>query len=387
MPATSQCFSHIAPYLFAQIDRKKAALIARGITPISLGIGDPDRPTPPHIVEAMAEAIRKPANHQYPAYEGSQSFRAATATYMSRRFGVEIDPVAESIALIGSKEGLANLHVAYVDPGDVVLAPAIGYPVYTTGAILRGGTPVLMPMNADNHWLADFTAIDPDVADRAKIMFLGYPNNPTGAVAPLEYFERALQFCRDHDILLAHDNAYSDLSYDGYVAPSVLQISGAKDQAIEFFSLSKPYNMTGWRIAFAVGAPWAIEALGTVKNNVDSGQFTATQEAAIAALTGPQDCVADMCALYQRRRDLIVSALHDIGLECAAPAATIYIWAKVPHGYTSASFAETLLERAHVIVTPGSGYGESGEGYIRISLTTPDEDIAEAVERMRQAMA
>lgn len=386
LPQPSKNFEHLAPYLFAQIDRKRDALKARGIDVISLGIGDPDQPTPAHIVEAMERAIRKPENHRYPAYEGSLAYRQATATYMQRRFGVEIDPATESLALIGSKEGIANLHVAYVDAGDVVLAPEIGYPVYSIGATLRGAETYFMPMNAENNWLADFDSVPDEVADRAKIMFLGYPNNPTGAIAPIEYLERALEFCKKHNILLAHDNAYSDLSYDGYVAPSILQIPGAKEQAIEFFSLSKPYNMTGWRIAFVVGNAEAIEALGTVKNNVDSGQFTATQEAAIAALTGSQDCVADMCALYQRRRDLIVDALHAIGVECEAPKATIYVWAKVPEGHMSASFTELMLEKAHVVVTPGSGYGTGGEGYIRISLTTPDEDILAAVERMREAM-
>lgn len=386
MPAPSRNFANLKPYLFAQIDRDRAALTARGIDVISLGIGDPDQPTPPHIVDAMAEAIRDPACHQYPAYEGSYEFRKACADYMATRFGVEVDPETEVLALIGSKEGIANLHVAYVDPSDVVLAPAIGYPVYTIGATLRGAEAALMPMRAEDGWLADFDAISPEVARRAKLLFLGYPNNPTGAIAPLDYFERALAYARDNDILLAHDNAYADLSFDGYVAPSILQIPGAKDHAIEFFSLSKPYNMTGWRCGFAVGNAEAIAALGTVKNNVDSGQFTAIQRAGIAALTSSQDCVADMCALYQRRRDLIVDALKAIGVECAPPKATIYVWAKVPEGHTSASFAQLLLNRAHVVVTPGSGYGAAGEGYIRISLTTPDADILAAVERIRAAM-
>lgn len=383
---TSTNLSRLSPYLFADIDKKRAALEARGVDVISLGIGDPDRPTPAHIVDAMAEAIRNPVNHQYPAYEGSRRYREAVATYMSRRFDVDLDPDTQALALIGSKEGIANLHVALVDPGDVVLVPAIGYPVYATGALLRGATTHEMAMNAENGWLADFESVPDDVAARAKIMFLGYPNNPTGAVATDEYFRRAIDFCRTHDIVLAHDNAYCDLTYDGYVAPSILSYPGAEEVAIEFFSLSKPYNMTGWRIGFAVGNPDIVAALGTVKNNIDSGQFTAVQDAAAVALTGPQTCVADQCAIYARRRDLVVDALRAIGLDAQAPQATIYVWTKVPEEMTSAQFAEHVLERAHVIVTPGSGYGASGEGYIRISLTTPDERLLEAVERIRTTL-
>lgn len=304
---------------------------------------------------------------------------------MQRRFDVAVDP-ADVLALIGSKEGIAHLHTAFLDPGDLVLAPSIGYPVYSIGATLQSAETRFMPMTEENGFLADFDSLPEDVARRAKIMFLGYPNNPTGAIATEEYFDRAIAFCRRHDILLAHDNAYSDLSYDDYVAPSILQRPGAREVAIEFFSLSKPYNMTGWRIGFAVGNPEAVRALGTVKNNLDSGQFSAVQEAAIVALDECEDDVAEMCRLYQRRRDLVVDALHAIGVECTPPKATIYVWAKVPAGETSESFAAKLLEQAHVIVTPGSGYGPDGEGYIRISLTTPDDRLLEAVERMRVAM-
>ncbi len=430
---TAACLDEMAPYLFAQIDAKRDALRAQGIDVISLGIGDPDLPTPPHIVDAMAEAIRKPANHQYPDYAGSPVFRRACAAYMADRFGVELDPDAEVLALIGSKEGIAHLHTAFVDPGDYVLAPSIGYPVYSGGATLQSartwfmpmraedgfladlhtafvdpgdyvlapsiGYPVysggatlqsartwFMPMRAEDGFLADFEATPPEVLERAKILFLGYPNNPTGACAPVEYLDRAIAFCLEHDLLLAYDNAYVDICFDGYRAPSILERPRARECCIEFFSLSKSYNMTGWRIAFACGNAQAVAALGTVKNNLDSGQFTAIQEAAAVALTGPQDCVDEMCALYQRRRDLVVDALRAIGLECEAPRATIYVWARVPDGDTSASFAERLLERAHVIVTPGSGYGPDGEGYVRISLTTPDERLVEAVRRIKEAM-
>jgi LL-diaminopimelate aminotransferase len=378
----------LPPYLFAQIDAKRDALRAQGIEVISLGIGDPDLPTPTHIVDAMAEAIRDPKNHQYPDYAGSLAYRSACAEWMKRRFGVELDPANEVLALIGSKEGIAHIHTAFVNPGDFVLAPSIGYPVYSGGATLMHANTHFLPMRAESGWLAELDANDipAEVLSRARILFLGYPNNPTGATATPEYFDEAIAFCREHDLLLVHDNAYSEISFDGYIAPSILERPGAKDVCIEMFSLSKTYNMTGWRIGFACGNPEAIRALGTVKNNLDSGQFTAIQDAAIAALAGPQDCVVEMCALYQRRRDLILDALWAIGVECEAPRATIYVWAKVPQGLTSADFAEKVLTEAHVIVTPGSGYGPDGEGYIRISLTTPDDQLLEAVRRIKETL-
>lgn len=383
---TAECLNNIAPYLFAQIDAKKKMLTDQGIDVISIAIGDPDTPTPEHIVDAMAEAIRKPANHQYPDYAGSLEYRTACAEYMQRSFGVELDPETEMLALIGSKEGIGHLHTAFVDPGDYVLAPSIGYPVYSGGATLMSANTYFMPMNEENGFLADWTQVPEDVLAKAKIMFLGYPNNPTGACATEEYFDAAIDFCIEHDLLLAHDNAYCDIVYDGYKAPSILQRPRAMECCIEFFSLSKSYNMTGWRIAFACGNAQAVKALGTIKNNLDSGQFTAIQEAAIAALRGPQDCLKEMCDLYQHRRDIVVDALCSIGLECKPPKATIYIWAKVPEGETSASFATKMLEQAHVVVTPGSGYGPDGEGYIRISLTTPDDRMAEAVRRIKENM-
>lgn len=381
---TATRLDHMAPYLFAQIDAKRDALRARGVDVISLGIGDPDLPTPAHIVDAMAAAVRDPQNHRYPDYAGSDAYRAACASWMERRFGVEVDPQREVLALIGSKEGIAHLCTAFLDPGDYVLAPSIGYPVYAGGATLASANAHFVPMREEDGFLADFSQVPDEVLARARIMFLGYPNNPTGACATEEYFDRAIAFCLEHDLLLAHDNAYCDICYDGYEAPSILQRPHAMDCCIEFFSLSKSYNMTGWRIGFACGNPEAIEALGTVKNNLDSGQFTAIQDAAIVALTGPQTCVEEMCALYQKRRDLVVDALHAIGVECEAPKATIYVWAKVPEGETSESFATKLLEEAHVVVTPGNGYGPEGEGYIRISLTTPDDRLLEAVDRIKQ---
>jgi LL-diaminopimelate aminotransferase len=343
-------------------------------------------PTPQRIVHAMAEAIRDPKNHQYPAYAGSKPYRAACAEWMDRRFGVSLDPDAEVLALIGSKEGIAHLFPAFIDPGDYTLVPGVGYPVYHTGGILIGGKTHWMPMNDANDWLADFEPTPADVLERARMMFLSYPNNPTSAIAPVEYFDRAIAFAREHDILLVHDNAYSEIGFDGYRPPSILERPGARDVAIELFSCSKAYNMTGWRVAFAAGNAEAIRALGTVKSNVDSGIFTAVQDAAIEALLGPQDSIAELNALYQLRRDLVMAALGSLGLSAQTPKATIYVWAKVPEGSTSAAFAAKVLDEANVIVAAGSAYGPSGEGYIRISLTTPDDRLEEAIERIKNTL-
>ncbi len=377
---------NLPPYLFAEIDRKKALKVAQGIDVISLGIGDPDTPTPERIVNAMAEAIRKPSNHQYPNYFGSPAYRGACAEWMKRRFDVEMDPASEVLALIGSKEGIAHVFNAFVDPGDYTLVPGIGYPVYHAGGVLVGGHTHWMPMTEENGFLADFESTPPEVLAKAKMMFISYPNNPTSAVATPEYFDKAIAFCKEHDLLLIHDNAYSEIGYEGYVAPSIMQRPGAKDVAIELFSTSKAYNMTGWRIAFACGNPTAIKALGTVKSNIDSGQFTAVQDAAIEAFLGDQSGIADLNALYTRRRDLVIDALSKIGIEAATPKATIYVWAKVPAGYTSAEFAAKLLDEANVIVAAGTAYGPYGEGFIRISLTTPDDRLEEAIERIKNAL-
>lgn len=384
---TAECLNHMAPYLFAQIDKKRDALKEQGIDVISLGIGDPDMPTPQHIIDAATEALKNPVNYQYPDYAGSLEYRTACASWMKDRFGVELNPKTEVLGLIGSKEGIAHLHTAFVNPGDYVLAPSIGYPVYAGGATLQSANTYYMPMKEENGFLAEFDNIPSDVLEKTKIMFIGYPNNPTGAIATTEYFDNAIDFCIEHDILLAHDNAYSEICFDGYLAPSILERPRAKQCCIEFFSLSKAYNMTGWRIAFACGNEQAVAALGTVKNNLDSGQFGAIQDAAIVALTQSQQCIKDMCDIYKRRRDLIVDAFKAIGVSCNAPKATIYVWAKVPEGFTSEEFATKILEQAHVIVTPGSGYGPDGEGFIRISLTTPDERLLEAVKRIKESMA
>ncbi|GAV31334.1 LL-diaminopimelate aminotransferase [Coriobacteriaceae bacterium EMTCatB1] len=383
---TASRIANLPPYLFAEIDRKKEAKQAQGIDVISLGIGDPDTPTPEHIVDAMARAIRDPKNHQYPSYSGAKRYREAAAEWMRRRFGVEVDPATEVLALIGSKEGIAHLFLAFVDPGDYTLVPGAGYPVYHTGGILAGGQSWFMPMTEENGFLADFESTPPEVLAKAKMMFISYPNNPTSAIANEEYFDRAIAFAREHDLLLVHDNAYSEIGFDGYRPPSILERPGAKDVAIELFSLSKAYNMTGWRVAFAVGNASAIKALGTVKSNIDSGVFTAIQDAAIEALLGPQDSISELCALYQRRRDLVIDTLSRIGLKAQTPKATIYVWARVPEGYTSAAFAEKVLEEANVIVAAGTAYGPSGEGYIRISLTTPDDRLEEALERIKNTL-
>jgi LL-diaminopimelate aminotransferase len=383
---TAARIANLPPYLFAEIDKKVAAKRAEGIDVISLGIGDPDTPTPPRIVDRMSETIRDPKNHRYPSYVGAPQYRAACSEWMSRRFGVEVDADDEVVALIGSKEGIAHVFLAFVDPGDYTLVPGAGYPVYTTGGILAGGEYHFMPMTEENGFLADFDSVPADIAGRAKMMFLSYPNNPTSAVATEEYFDRAIAFASEHDILIVHDNAYSEIGYDGYVAPSFLERPGAKDVAIELFSMSKAYNMTGWRVAFAAGNSTAIEALGRVKTNIDSGVFTAIQEAAIEAMLGPQDSIAELVRLYAHRRDTVIGTLADIGIRARTPKATIYVWVNVPDGYTSASFATHVLEQANVIVSPGNAYGPSGEGYVRITLTTPDDRLEEALERIRQSL-
>ncbi len=382
---TAQRIAELPPYLFAEIDRKREAKQAQGIDVISLGIGDPDTPTPDRIVDAMAEAIRNPSNHQYPSYYGAKRYRDACSEWMDRRFGVKVDPDDETLALIGSKEGIAHIFLAFVDPGDYTLVPGCGYPVYHTGGILSGGLTHWMPMTEENGFLADFESTPVDVLSKAKMMFLSYPNNPTSAVATPEYFDRAIEFAREHDLLIVHDNAYSEIGFDGYKPPSFLERPGAKDVAIELFSCSKAYNMTGWRVAFAAGNSTAIKALGTVKSNIDSGVFTAVQDAAIEAMLGTQE-VDELSGLYQRRRDLVIEALDKIGVRALVPKGTIYVWARVPDGFSSAGFAEKVLEEANVIVAPGNAYGPSGEGYIRISLATPDDRLEEAIARIEATL-
>jgi LL-diaminopimelate aminotransferase len=377
----------IPPYKFQELEQQIADKRAAGIDVISLGIGDPDQPTYPHVVEAMQEAVANADYHRYPSNRGRDEFRQAFAEFYGRRFGVEIDPNGEVIPAIGAKECIYNLCFAFLDPGDVALASDPGYPVYTGGPILAGAKAELLPLVPELGFAPDLSAVPADVAARARLMFINYPNNPTGAVVPEGFFETVVSFAKEHEILVVHDNAYSETTYDGYVAPSFLATPGAKEIGVEVFSLSKGYNMTGWRCAAILGNAEAIQTYWRLKTNVDSGLFEAIQMAGVAALEGPSGPLEQMNETYARRRDLVVSALGEIGVDVASPKGTIYVWAPVPEGHTSTSFCELVLEEAAVVISPGSMYGPSGEGFFRIALTAPDERIEEAVERMREHLS
>jgi LL-diaminopimelate aminotransferase len=373
----------LPPYLFAEIDRKVGEAKARGADIISFGVGDPDLPTPPHIVDALVEAVRDPATHRYPAYTGIPAFRESIAAWYQRRFGVGLDPHEEVQPLVGSKEGIFHLPVAFVDPGDVALVPDPGYPVYETGTILTHGEPVLLPLSEENDFKPDFAAIPSRVLDRARVLWLNYPSNPTAACVDLDFFAEAVEFCRANELLLAHDAAYTEITFDGYVAPSVLQVPGAMECAVEFHSLSKTYNMTGWRIGWVAGAPQAIEAVKRLKTNIDSGIFDAVQRAGIAALEGPVDFLERTVVTYRRRRDLLCDGLKSMGVVVEPPRGSIYVWVPVPEGHTSESFTTFLLDEADLVVAPGIGYGPTGEGFVRFSLTLADDRLEEGVERLR----
>lgn len=377
----------IPPYMFAELERKVADKRAAGIDVISLGIGDPDMPTYPHVVAAMQGAVADPGNQKYPSNRGRGEFREAFAGFYGERFGVAIDPETEVIPAIGAKECIYNLCFAFLDPGDVALASDPGYPVYTGGPVLAGADVEVLPLLPGLGFAPDLDAIDPAALERARLLFLNYPNNPTGAVVPEGLFERVVALAREHEILVVHDNAYSETTYDGYVAPSFLRTPGAREVGVEVFSLSKGYNMTGWRCAAILGNADAISTYWRLKTNVDSGLFEAVQLAGAAALEGPTEPLAEMNAIYARRRDLVVAALREIGVAVEPPKGTIYVWAPVPDGYTSTSFCEHVLEQAAVVISPGSMYGPSGEGFFRISLTTPDKQLAEAVERLREHLS
>jgi LL-diaminopimelate aminotransferase len=381
----SSRLERIPPYLFAELERKIAAKRAAGIDVISLGIGDPDTPTYPPIVEAAQRAVADPSTHTYPSNRGRPEFREAVAAFYARRFGVALDPGTEVMAAIGAKECIFNLNLAFLDPGDVALASDPGYPVYTGGPLLVGGEPVLMPLVPDRGFAPDLDAIPREALSRARLMFLNYPNNPTGAIVPDGLFEEVVEFARAHEVLVVHDNAYSETTYDGYVAPSFLQTPGAKEIGVEVFSLSKGYNMTGWRCAAIVGNADAIELYWRLKSNVDSGNFDAVQLAGAAALAPEVDpYVREMNEVYRRRRDLVCDALAQAGVDVTPPKGTIYIWAPIPPGFESAAaYCEHVLEHAAVVISPGGAYGASGEGFFRISLTTPDDRLVEAVERIR----
>jgi LL-diaminopimelate aminotransferase len=382
---SSSRLERIPPYLFAELERKISAKRAEGVDVISLGIGDPDMPTYEPIVAAAQRAVADLSTHQYPTNRGRPEFREAVAAFYGRRFGVELDPETEVMPAIGAKECIFNLNLAFLDPGDYALAADPGYPVYTGGPLLAGAEPALMPLIPALGFAPDLDAIGHETLDRARLMFLNYPNNPTGAVVPEGLFERAVELARANDVLIVHDNAYSETTYDGYVAPSFLQTPGSKEVGVEVFSLSKGYNMTGWRCAAIVGNPEVIAHYWRLKSNIDSGLFEAVQLAGAAALGPDLDVfVRGMNAVYQRRRDLVCDALGDAGVNVTRPQGTIYVWAPVPPGFDSTvAYCEYVLERAAVVVSPGSAYGPSGEGFFRISLTTPDDRLLEAVQRLR----
>jgi LL-diaminopimelate aminotransferase len=372
----------LPPYLFTAISRKIAEKRAAGVDVVTFAIGDPDIPTPRHVLDSLHAAAEDPANHRYPESDGLPELRRAIAGWYERRFGLAFDPDKEVQPLLGSKEGINNIALCLVDPGDVVLIPDPGYPPYTSGTVFAGGEPYYMPLREENDFLPDLSSIPEEVMRRAKVMWLNYPNNPTGAVADLSFFEEVVRFAKRWDIVVCHDAPYTEVAYDGYKPVSFLEAEGARDVGIEFHSLSKSYNMTGWRIGWALGNPTLVEALFRVKDNLDSGISQAIQKMAITALEGPQDCIEEHNATYQRRRDRLVEALKACGLRVQPPKASLYVWARVPEGFTSAEFATRLIEDIGVVVTPGSGYGQYGEGFVRLSITTPDERVEEGARRL-----
>jgi len=376
--------SQLPPYLFAELERKIAEKREAGVDVISLGIGDPDLPTFPAVVEEAQRQVALPDTHRYPSNRGRRAFREAVAAFYDRRFGVALDPETEVLPLLGGKEGVAHVCWSMLDPGDVCLAADPGYPVYTSGPLLAGAEPVLMPLTAEHAFQPDLDGIADGVRSRANLLFCNYPNNPTGAVIEDDFFERLARFGLDNDIPIVHDNAYSEITFDGYEAGSFLEAPGAKEAGIEMFSLSKSWNMTGWRVGAAVGNAGMIEQLWKLKTNIDSGLFDAVQMASIRALADGRGFVAEMCDTYRRRRDLLVEALAAVGIDVPPPRGTIYIWVPVPAGHTSVSFTELVLEQAGVVVSPGSSYGPNGEGYVRMSLTLPDDRLREAVARIEQ---
>jgi LL-diaminopimelate aminotransferase len=376
----------VPPYLFAELERKIAEKRAAGVDVISLGIGDPDLPTPEPVVEALASGARDPATHQYPTNHGSDEFRQAAADFYQARFGVELDPGSEVVPALGGKEAVGHMALALLDPGDVCLSPDPGYPPYTSGPVFAGADVHYLPLRPEHGFLPDLDTIPADVLRRANLLFLDYPNNPTGAVVRDGYFERAVELARANDLVVVHDNAYSELCYDGYLAPSFLETPGAKDVGVEIFSLSKGWNMTGWRAGLVSGNPEVVDRYRHLKTNLDSGMFEAVQRATVAALTEARDFPREMSGVYQRRRDLLAEALTAIGLDVQPPKATPYFWVPVPDGHTSASFTELVLEEAAVVVSPGPSFGPSGEGFVRLSMTVPDERLEEAARRIETSL-
>ena len=385
--STSKRLELIPPYLFARLDEMKAAAIAKGVDIINMGIGDPDMATFTPIVDAMHDAINDPKTHDYPPYTGTLEYRKAVCEWTAKKFGIqEFDPVTECISTIGSKEAIHNIFLAYIDQGDYTLVPDPGYPVYNTGTIFAGGTPFKMPLKAENNFLPDLKAIPEDVAAKAKIMFLNYPNNPTSAIAPVEFFQEAVDYCKANNIILCHDMAYSEITFDGYQAPSVFNAQGAEDIAVEFHSFSKSYNMTGWRAGWVLGNATIIQALSQVKTNVDSGIFKAIQKACLVALDIDQKVLDERNEVYCARRDAIIKGLREMGAEVEAPKSSMFVWAPIPKSYDSASvFCEKLLNECGIVVSPGNAFGDSGEGYFRMALTTDVDRIELAFTRLKEA--
>jgi LL-diaminopimelate aminotransferase len=382
--AGAQRLNLIPPYLFAEIDRKVQEKRRSGVDVISLGIGDPDLPTPKRIVSVLQEAAADPANHRYPSYFGLGELREAIANWYRERFNVALDSGSEILPTLGSKDGISHVPLALVDPGDIVVAPDPGYTVYVTGAVMAGAQPYIMPLKSENHWLPDLDAIPSSVAERARLMWLNYPNNPTAAVAEREFLEHAVEFCRRHGIVLCHDAPYSEIAFDGYRPLSLFEIEGAKDVGLEFHSLSKTYNMTGWRIGWVCGRADLVGLIGQLKTNIDSGIFQAVQWAAIEALNGGEAETFAACEVYARRHRLVAETLNSLGWSIKPPRATFYVWAPVPPGYDSIGFAGHVLDQVGVNITPGVGFGAHGEGYFRLSVTAPDARLAEAMDRLRQ---
>jgi len=376
--------SQLPPYLFKEIDENKKRIMEKGVDVIDLGIGDPDLPTPPHIIDAMTGAVKDPANHRYPSYAGMEEFRRAIAAWYQRRFSVKLDPHGEVIVLIGAKEGIAHISLAFLDHGDLALVPTPAYPVYNSGTLFAGGKSYFLPLLEEHGFKPDLAAIPPEVTARAKMLWINYPNNPTAAVAERDFFEEVVAFGHRHGIMICHDLTYSEIAFEGYKPMSLLEVDGAREIGIEFHSLSKTFNMTGWRIAFAVGNREAIQGLGAIKSNLDSGAFQAIQIAGIAALKSRRESISEMVTVYKRRRDIMVRGLHGAGFKVNPSKATFYLWVTVPEPYTSMDFTSKLLIDAGVVVTPGNGFGSAGDGYIRIALTQDEKRLVEAAERIQR---
>lgn len=380
----SERLKQLPPYLFKELDQQKMAARQRGVDIIDLGVGDPDLPTPPHIIKALQEAAANPAYHRYPSYSGMNDFKEAVARWYQKRFGVHLDPATEVLILIGSKEGIAHIPLAFINPGDLALLTNPGYPVYDVAVKFAGGQTYHLNLHRENGYLPDLRAVPAEVCKQAKLLFINYPNNPTAAVAPPEFFEEVVAFAQQHQIIVCHDAAYTEMAFDGYKPLSFMQTEGAREVGIEFHSLSKTYNMTGWRLGFAVGRAEVIGALGRIKSNIDSGAFEAVQIAGVAALDGDQGCVAQLNQEYTARRDILLAGLQQLGIEVQPPKASFYVWAPVPKGHTSKSFSSLVLEKCGIVITPGVGFGAAGEGFFRMALTVSQERLREAIERLRK---